>query len=369
MNWADTGYAYDVDVTVVHQTNVDNTIGFLSGVQLSNLSTSENYNSDSRMSAKVTTIVPEGESDGYVDNGRLRIILTIPKLDFTEEYVTGYVSDISESTSHGYTTRKYSIEGTIWGLLNHKIDAPVTIGKGAKMLDVFTSLLSKQTKMQYDIEGAQDHTFGSTVIYEAGTNMSTLLFETTEGYNRMNSDGHGRITLRKYVAPSKRTPERILDYNSVRGLAIAPAEKSSTKWDSPGRAIVTATVSVTDSTNNSTSQEVIVGSYDAPASDPTSIETRGWLLARSDNYSGNSEKPSKSELDAAAKKNWESAQNAENSWECSTVFADYHAGDILTFILPSGNNVDEPLKSYKVLVTSVTTQFDTMIQELTLKEV
>lgn len=360
MDWEQTNYAYFVDVVSVHQTDVDNVLGFLSGVELDGMSISEDYYSDSRVQAKVSTYAKEGMSDGYVKNSRLRIILSIPSKTWSKEMITGYVSDISESISNGYVKRTYTIEGTIWGLLEHKIKSPVIINKGAKMSKVWSSLISDQTRMQYSIDGMQDHTFGTTILYEVGTNLSTILFEVSSGYSRMNVDGRGRLTLTKYVAPSNKEYSRIVSFDSFKSLAIHPLEMSSSDYEAPGRAIVTATVSTTE--DDKTTQQVIYGSYDAPATHPSSIEVRGWLKARSDSYSGTSEHPTVSELTSIAKKNWENDQEEKREWSASSIFADYHAGDVLLLILPDDSFV-------KVLLKAVETDLSNFTQKLTMKEV
>lgn len=362
MDWSDTGYEYLVEVAVVNQTNVDEVLGYLSGVGLEGASISENYNSDSRVQGKISTIVEEGASDGYVDNARLRIVLLIPSRGWSEELLTGYVTDIQENTEHGRTKRTYTIEGTIWGLLDHKVSSPVTIAKGANLVSVWKSLLAQLTKMQYTTEKAQDHTFTSTTIYEAGTSLSTILFEVSSGYDRVDVTGHGVVSLVKYTAPSKREPDRYIDFSDPRTLALYPLERTSNKWEAPGRAIVTANVSKTDSDGKAV-QEVLVGVYDAPSSHPTSISTRGWLKARSDAYSGTSENPTKDELNIKARENWENDQNKGYTWTCNSVFADYHAGEVAMLIAPMAKD------GKKVLVQSVTTNLDTLSQSLTLKEV
>ena len=367
MDWTDTGYSYDISVNVVHQTNVVKTLGTLSGVQLSELSITENYYSDSRIQGKVTTIVKDGESDGYVNNARLRIILSIQDRGIIKELMTGYVSDISESSEHGYTKRTYSIEGTMWGLLDHKVADQVTVTKGAKMISTWSSLMNSMTKMQYSTEGAQDIVFSNTVIYEPGTSLATILFELSSGSDRMDTDGHGIVTLSKYEAPSKRTPSRIIDYNDIRGLAMTPLERTSSEYEVPGRAVVTATVSVNE--GGKTSQKVISGSYDAPSTDPSSIAVRGWLSARTDSYSGASDNPTKAELNTIAKNNWTSAQNKGVQYSGSSVFADYHAGDVVTLMVPEGKDQMTNIEAKKVLIQSVTTRLEEFVQELTMKEV
>lgn len=368
IDWNDTAYAYLVEVLVVSQTNVDNVIGSLQGFVLSGASITENYNSDSRCQAKVTTIVAENEHDGYIDQARLRILLSIPSRNYSEELITGYVTDISEKTEHGYTQRDYTIEGTMWGLLNHRINAPIIIGKGASMVTVWKALLQTQTKMQFTAAKAKDYTFTQPRIYEPGTDLATVLFEITFGYSRMNNTGHGVIELVKYLAPSTREPEKIIDASDVRGLLMYPLEKKSSQWEAPGRTIVTATVSRTDSNGNPT-QEVLVGTYDAPSSHHTSLAKRGWLLARADSYMGLSENPSKDALNTEARLNWEYYQTKYRSWTATSVFADYHAGDIVKLIFGVKDSNTDSESAVKVIIESVQTNLENFTQDLTMKEV
>ena len=367
MDWTETGYSYDISVIVVHQTDVNTTLGSLSGVQSDSIQLGENYYSDSRVQAKLKTVVKEGSSDGYVDNARLRILLTIPKFNFFEELITGYVSDINKTFEHGYEVREYTIESTLWGLLEHKVKDNVVIKKGAKLSTIVPTLISSLTKMQYSTDNMQDHVFGNNIVYEAGSVLATVLFELNESYNRVTVDGHGRLIFPKYTAPSKMTAGRSIHYSQLRNLMVGSLSYSSSEYEAPGRAIVTATVTKTDSDGKS-SQQVVVGSYDAPATDPTSLATRGWIRARTDSYSGVSENPSKSELNALAKKNWENAQDKGREWTATSVFADYHIGEVCTLILPNGSG-DAFSLTRKVLVKSVTTNFGDFTQELTLKEV
>lgn len=367
MDWTQTGYQYLVEVHVVSQTNVDDTLGILDGVVLSNLSITENYYSDSRVQAKVKTVVKEGASDGYIANARLRIVLILPDYGWSSELITGYVSDINENHQNGNVSKDYTIEGTIWGLLEHKLKDPVTIGKGAKMVDVWVGLMQTQTRMQYSAEKAKDHAFGTAVIYEPASVLSTVLFEISSGYSRMDVNGHGVVLLEAYTEPSQRTPEKIIDFRAVKGLVELPLEKTSEEWEAPGRAIVTATISKTDS-DGKTTQQVISGTYDAPSTHKTSINVRGWLRARSDTYSGGGDDPTVSELRAMAEKNWKNNQSEGIVWTATSVFADYHAGDIATLITP-GSYSGEAVEEHKVLLQSVSTNFEKMTQELTMKEV
>lgn len=368
VNWKQTGYSYDVVVNVVHQTNVDKVLGMLSGVQLSGMTVTQKYYSDSRDQAKLTTIVPEGESDGYVKNARLRIIMSIPSRFWSEELITGYVSDVDTVVESGYTKRTYTIEGTMWGLLEHKLHAQENIEAGASLIRTWSNTMNSKTLMQIDTSRAQDYSFGSTVIYEAGTVLATFLFEISSGHNRMYNDGHGRVVLEKYTEPSNRTPTRTIDYKDTLGLSMAPLSANDTSYESPGEAIVTANVSQPDPKDSSkTVQQVIVGYYAAPESHPTSIHTRGFMRSRTDTYNGAAEKPTPDELNTQAENNWKNSQDKGITWTVSSVFADYHAGEVVTLVAPYG--FEGSNYSHKVLVSEVQTNMDYLTQDLTLKEV
>lgn len=360
MDWYQTGYSYHVDVAVVSPTNVFTTLGLLTGVQLDNCTINDNYYSDSRVQAKVVTVVKDGKSDGYIANARLKIVLSIPSRGWIEPLVTGYVSDIAESKDHGYIKRTYTIEGTIWGLLDHVLKDPVTIGKGAKLINIWTSLMSGQTKMQYDTTGAQDHSYKNTILYEAGTKLGTLLFELSESYDRMDTDGYGVVTLKKYVAPADRGVDRVVFFNQFKNLTLPQTGNTSSEYDNPGRVVVTASVSIEK--DGKTTQQVVVGSYDAPSSDKNSIEVRGYLKGTTESYSGVSENPSKSELNTVAKKKYTENQSSGREWDASSVFANYKAGEVIMYVHAN-------LEESKCLVKTVNTNLATMTQDLTLKEV
>lgn len=356
VDWKKTGYTYDVHVDIVHQTNVDNVLGQLKGVTLEGLKITESYYSDSRVQAKVSTIGQHVYADGYVENARLRIVLSIPSKEWSRNLMTGYVSDIKQEYKNGYVKKTYTLEGTMWGLLNHKLSSPVTIALRAELTSICRSLLDGQTKMQYEMIGAQMHYYRSTILYEAGTNLSTVLFELNESYNRIDVDGLGRITFKKYVAPSKQTPSKIIVENDGRDLVLSNSELELTGTDSPGRAIVTATV--TDSNNN---QQTIVGAYDAPSGHKSSIANRGYLIARTDSYTGSSNNPSTAELNNIAKTNWTNSQSFGAEWTITTVFGNYHAGDVVEYSMSEDN-------PRKCLIKTAVTNLDEFTQELTLKD-
>lgn len=357
MDWTNTAYTIDLGATLIDPLNVNKKIGDLKGIIFDGLDITENYNADSRIQAKLATVTPIDQSDGYKNNARIRIILSIPDRAWSKELITGYVSDIKVSQEANYIKREYTIESTMWGLLNHRLATPVTINKGSNMINIWTDLMTRQTKMQYSTTGAQNRTFNNTIIYEPGTVLATLLFEISEGYSRMDVDGHGRIILKRYIAPSKQTPSRTIDLTDERGLVYGSFTKSSSEWSTSGREIVTATI-----TGKNNSQQVIAGYYDAPANHRSSIKTRGYLVSQSTSYSGSNNSPTKNELAKIAESNWKKSQSLGIDWQGTSIYADYHAGDVVWLSTT-------PLTKKKCLIREVDTHFSSFSQDLTLEEI
>lgn len=360
MNWEKVGYSCDIGVNVISPVNVNNVLGSLRNVTLDDCKVSEQYYSDSRVQATVSTLAKSGTSDGYVNNGRLRIILSIPSRNWSRELITGFVSNKKESYENGYVKRTYTIESSLWGILNHKVSSTITIGKGSKLISIWSSLLKNHTRLQYDTSKAQDRSFNSVLIYEPGSLLSDVLFDISDGYSRMDVTGHGVLTLVKYTPPAKRSATRTLNYDDPRTLSINELSRESNEWSVPGRAIVTSTISVKQ--NGKSTQQVIAGSYDAPTTHFSSIAQRGYLIARSDNYNGTSDSPSIKELNAVARNNWEDSLDKEIYWDAESYYADYHAGDIITLV-PTN------LTGRKCLVTGTEINLNEMVQTLRLKEV
>jgi hypothetical protein len=278
--------------------------------------------------------------------------------------ITGYVSDIRETVESGMVKREYTIESTIWGLLEHQTVSQIVVAKKSSLVTVFKQILSRLTRMQFDTTKAQDHVYSTNIIYEAGTDLATILFELTSGYDRIEVDGHGRLVLNAYKAPAKRSASELIDYRDVKGLTFGTYSKTITNYDIPGRAIVTSTKSST--ANGSSTQKVLVGYYDAPSEHEASMASRGYLKSVSSSYSGIGDDPDRAELAAEAKNIWDSQQKGYTDWDVTSIFKDYHAGDILNFVYPQPTG---EFKVTKVLVHSVDTSLETWQQKLTLKEV
>ncbi len=365
VDWHDLEYDWEVAALLVDPHDCNSIVGELQGVESSGCSVTEGYYVDTRVSAQVSTVVPIGESDGYVRNARIRLVLRVPRRGWERELITGFVTDIHPSEHHGQTKRVYSLDSSLWSISEDAITSKVTCAAGSKAMTVCRKLL-KDRYIEFDDNGAQDRSIPKVTVYEPATMLLNLLFDITNGYSRLDVSGHGPITFRKYVAPSKRTPSLTIDPDDPHTLVIGEVSEDDETWELPGAAIVTANLSKTtkDKAGKSvTTHETRAGVYTAPNSHVASRNNRGYLRFVKDTYSGNKEEPSVSELTNAAKQKFNASQDKGRSWTLTQLYEDLHAGDIVTLVRADG--------SHRCLVQTVETSLDARYrtQRLTLKEV
>ena len=360
MRWEEVDHEWELDVTVVSQHNLDVTLSVLDGIVPSDCSIDEGYRTDTRASARVTTVMPEGESDGYVEDARLRITLSVPSVGWSRELFTGYVTNVQEDEDNGSVTRTYELDSTLFGINRDLIPWQVVCAAGASMLEAVRSLLDL-ARMPHSMDGAVDRRFGSAVYYERGDSMLHMCFDMTGSTDRIDVDGHGRITVRPYTAPRWRGATHDIIDDDPTTLSVGTARRTSNAHERPGRAIVTATKSEKGSDGKSKSV-TIAGWYDSPPESETSSARRGYTIAVKRSYEGTSEEPSQGELNSEAERFWRDSQNIGAEWRRDVIYMDLHEGDIVNFT-PHGR---EPVKC---IVATCKTDFGDMTQSLTLEEV
>ena len=360
MRWDEVDHEWILDVTVVSQHDLSATISVLDGVDPSGCSVDEGYRTDTRASARVTTVVPEGESDGYVVDARLRITLSVPSRGWSRELFTGYVTNVQEDVEDGSVTRVYELDSTLFGIAKDLIPWQVTCAAGASMLDAVRSLLD-MARMPHSLDGAVDRRFGSAVCYERGDALLHMCYDLTGSTDRIDVDGHGRITVRPYKAPSQRAATRLIDDSDPTTLSIGAARRTSNAFERPGRGIVTASKSEQGPDGKSKSV-TIAGWYDSPPESETSSARRGYTIAAKRGYEGASEHPTQDELNTEARQFWRDSQNIGAEWRRDVLYQDLHEGDVVNFT-PHGR------ETVKCIVATCKTDFGDMTQSLTLEEV
>ena len=349
--WPKIGYTPILYADLVSPLNVGTVIGTLHNISIADSSITEQYYSDTRIQGKIVTICKNGESDGYIDNARIRMILSIPTRDWSKTLITGFVSGIEESDSDGFTKRTYNVESTIWGLSNHLMHIYVNVKNGDSLKAFLTNLLKNETKFQYNLSNAKDSTFGDTKVYDVGTSLLNIIMEVNEKINRVDVDADGRLIFTPYADPKTISASKTIDYEDHLTLTMEEMTKSTNAFDRPGRTIVISR----------NGQQVISSHYDPPATDESSQQTRGWLMVKTAQYGGKKKEPTIQDLHNEATELWKNSQDKGIEYDVKTYFADYHAGEVI-------NLIPRKRSSKKCLISSVDTSFGDFTQKLTCRE-
>lgn len=357
-DWADTNHSWEVRVDAVDQHNLENVRGPLTGVDLSQCEVTEGYDTDSRVQARIGTSVRERTSDGYVDKSRLRITLSVPEWGWSTELVTGFVTDIENSLSQGFENRRYTTDSVMWALGKDLLPWNVVCAQGQSMMDV-TRWWLNTSLMPYREQWPVDRRYNEAKSYEIGESILSTLFDMHEGYNRLDMDGHGRLVIRANPDLKAATPKMTLNPEDPRTIIISDLVRSSDEWSVVSRVIVTSSESY--EANGKTEHRTIAGFYDSPANWPSSSAKRGFTIGKKESYDGANEKPTIQEMAEVARQKLEAEQPTSVTWSFTTMFADLHAGDVIS-LMPYST-------ARKCVLTSVQTNLGDMTQKITAKEV
>lgn len=337
INWDSIERVDRLSFLLVSPHNPDSVIGELTGVVLDDCSITEGYETDTRISAKVTT---EAEDDGYIDYARIRIVHEVG--EYREELITGFVTEINiTNTGEGFYKREYSLDSSLFAAEKNIWGSNKTVGKNAQTKYVVRDWL-QSIGLQCDISKAIGHRYKSSRVYEVGTTVLSSVFDMCN-YDRVSVNGHGVITLTRYISPSSREATLDIKESSILG----DISVSSERYTKPGAVLAMSG----DKKKTAVAQ--------VSKSAPTSFAKRGFLIVETVNVDGNN--PPRSKVRDTAKNSLAKYQDFGRVFECSIMWHALHQGDIVT--LPYGG------KRIKCLVRSVEKNFSNMTEKLTLDEV
>lgn len=339
MDWGIMERKDELVFLMVDAHDLDSVLGELKGVVISECSISEGLTTDTKVSAKVVT---EAEDDGYITNARIRIIHKIEAQNYTEELFTGFVTDISRTQDgFGHWKTEYSLDSSLYACTVNMWAYDTTVGKKASILKVLSSWL-EGIGLTYNFSKAVDHRYGSSRLYESTTTVMTSMSDLTGDYDHWGVNGHGVITLTRYTSPAKR--EASVDITNA--MILGDISESSSRSTVPSTVVAFS----------QDKKKVALASVNK--SSPVSFDSRGYSYVTSVTVDG--DKPSKSQVRNAAKKQLNASQDYGRTFELTILWHALHQGDMVT-IPYRGRTV-------KCQVTSVEKSFKDMTEKLTLKE-
>ena len=354
MDWRDLTRTGEVVVEQVSPTNVDATMGPLEGVDLSGSSLSWGYYADTRTTGKLHVV-----GDGWRRGSMLRVTYRVPEWGWQRELGTYIVTSDAASRDHGTWSYDLDLQSVLYGLSTDLLVRPWAIAKNAMALTAARQIVAAAGR-ELVADGANDYRLKSAKVIETGTSRLSALFALADMANdRLDVDGHGRVTISPYVAPASKVPTLGIDLADPRGVALDGLTRSTDWLKMPNVAAVQFTY------NAGGKQREINASAMVSASAHQSQSARGYTVTDLHQLSEMSPQ-------TAAKAQQLASQYLANDatehveWSLTTTYLPICAGDVVELTVHDG------LADYRgrrrCLVKTCELDLGGMTMQLTLKE-
>ena len=340
IDWKDPKREDVIHFVMVDPNNLDEIFGDIDYVQLGSSTITYGYYTDTRYSSSISFL----KDNNYVDNMWIRIIHEVPSEGYSNEL--GTFIPVSPSIKYsGAVTNELDLQSPLWGLTDNLTTSTFSIGKGSNYLTAFKKVCDNCNR-PYILNNPNDYKSEKAVAYDPGTSYLDILFDLSDATNnRIDIDGHGRITLSPFVEQNSVSPTWELDADDPRSIIIQDSiEMESQSEDNPNRTIV------------------VCGSYigvaDLPDGSEYSYSQRGYIKAETYSLSGikskeQAQKLAKSYLDSYYK---------ITQWNMDTLYFPAKCGDNVTFTLNGEKHI--------CMIQNIDPlNLDTMTMSITLKEV
>ena len=340
IDWADPKRSDVIRFQMVDPNNLDDVYGDIEDVQLGSSPITYGYYADTRYSSKISFLA----DNNYVDKAWIRIIHEVPSEGYFEEL--GTFIPVSPTVDYGGAiVKSFSLQSPLWGLSGDLVTKAFSVGKNSSILSAFKRVCEACNR-PYLLQNPNDYLTTKAIVYEAGESYLSVLFDlaNTAG-NRLDVDGHGRITLSPAPDFQSLTPLWELDADDPRSIIVQDSIKMESEADDvPSRVIVIS--------------KSYVGVADLPAGSEHSAAQRGYVFAQAFSESKVS---SKSEAQAMAQMYLNSYADVAQ-WSMKTLYFPAHCGDSVVFTINGERHI--------CLIQSIDpVDLKTMTMDITLEEV
>lgn len=359
MDWRDVTRENRIIVQMVNPTNIDAVMGELEGVDLTGSTITAGYYTDTRTSAKLKVV-----GDGWKRGTFLRIVYQVPEWAWSQELGTYLVTNDDADRENGQWVTTLTMQSLLFGLSTDKLVRPWAIAKNAMMLKAARQCLDAP-HFKYDLSGAADFRLKGTKVMATGTDRLSILYAFCQmAKNRLDIDGHGRVTMRRYVNPAAKTPVWRIDLEHPRGVALDGLSRSSDFLEIPN--VVGVCYKYNTTKNGKSVQREINASARVSNSSEHATAQRGYTITDFRELTEMSPATA-ARAQQLAKQYLRSDKTELVEWELSTIYLPIWEGDVVDLIVPDGESAYQGIR--RCLVKNVDIALDDMSMKLTLKEV
>lgn len=357
-DWRDTTHTDKLIFQMVSPTDLNSSLGELEGVELGSASLTGGYYTDTRTSGKLTVI-----GENWVRGSFIRIIHQIPEWDYESELGTFLVTNDDRERENGVWAYELTLQSMLFGLSTDKLVKPWVIAKNAMMLKAAAQCLNNAGRA-YDFTGAVDYQFRGARVMETGTDRLEIMFALAKlGNNRLDVDGHGNVTLSKYVTPASKAPVWRIDLADRRGVAMDGLSGSTDFLEMPN--IVGVAYTYNTEKNGKSIQQEITASAHVSSDNPHAGAVRGYNVV---DFRSLSEMTPETAARAQQLANQYLKNDAVEhvEWQLSTIYLPIWEGDTVELVIADGEEAYQGIRH--CLVKNVELKLSDMTMQLTLKE-
>lgn len=353
------------DFLLVQPNNLTNIIGKIDNVDISSVTITESYYTDTRTQARLEYYGEISNRQAYV-----KIVATETNSGYTKTLGVFIPTSDNAIMENGIKKTTLNLESILYGIAQNVFETDWVCEKGSSAQDAmgnilvnkcsitpynwFMFLLGDDSESDIPPLGNAKTYFPNNYVIDASTSVLQGLFAIANTCDcRIGVTNTGYVYWTPYVAPSDRTLSFTIDVSSSDSITIDGISRSSNYLSMASKIVVRA------KEGGTTVCAIAYYSGDSRLS----LANRGYYVAKF--YDLESVTPFTSERVKQIASEYRSRTGKRNiEWELTTSFMPIHAGDVGTL----RGTQDAPYSSpRKVLVKNKEINLSTMTQKLTLK--
>lgn len=380
VDWRDTTARHVIRVVQVSQTNLDDQLGELEGVDLSGSSLEWGYYTDLRTSGKLRVY-----GEGWERGRFLRVYHEMPDYGYSEVLGTYVVTNDDAEEVNGVWVYELELQSTLQMLVDDLLTQPWVIAKGGSSLDairhvlltsgahsmrkVWAALLNpNDSVVELDTSLAEDVQATTAQIMKAGQSRLECLFALCKmGNNRLDVSPMGNPVIRRRRSLAHVEPKFRLDVADRRGVIIDGSLKHHTDWlELPDTYAVSHSFTDKNGGDGKSEQREIYGEAHVRASDSHAVANRGYSIVHFESLRDMEPKTASRASEIARQRLKE--QSVElMEWDLSTIYLPITEGDVVELVVRSG--IERYRGVRRCMVKDVEVELEHMTMSMTLKEV
>lgn len=360
LDWLDQTREDELHAYLVSPTNPDDIFDELLSVDWAASSISCGYYTDTRTSGSLVFV-----GDNYKPRGAfVRIVYEVPAWGYTRELGTFAPIEDPTARQNGQWKTTLELHSMPYTMSLDIATCPMQISAGANILTAMEYELT-QAGRAYVFKDPNAYIFAHPKIMETGKSRLSRLFELcTLSDNRLDVDGHGRMTIEPYVLPAKRPTVATIDLSDPRGIAYDSVTRSTDWLGMPTTAAVSYSYSDKDANGESVTRE-INAAVSVLATNHASKTVRGYNIVDFREITDLSPATAAA-AQQLAKTYLERDAYEKIEWEITTKFLPVWEGDVVELLVPDGDPLYAGTR--RCMVKNIDLSFPHMDMTLTLKE-